>query len=66
MLLVDNFTNKQLWLDIYKKENDGKMEQAYIHFFNTLMEIFQSEDTSYDEAETIEFINILLFSFTFE
>ena len=26
MLLVDNFTNKQLWLELYKKEVTGKMK----------------------------------------
>ena len=49
--MVEKFENKQVWLELYKKEVAGKTKQAHIDFFNTLVEIFENEAASYDKIE---------------
>ena len=43
--LLDQFWNKSIWLELYKKEISGKSKSAYIDFYNTLLEVMEDRDS---------------------
>ena len=46
--LLDQFSNKSIWLELYKKEISGKSKSAHIDFYNTLLEV--TEDRGSDKV----------------
>ena len=52
--LPEQFSNKNMWLDLYKREISGKFKQAHIDFFNTLSEIIEDEQKSVPENDIVE------------
>ena len=42
--VFENFSNKNMWQDFYKKEVAGKTKAVHIDFLNTLLEIIEDEE----------------------
>ena len=43
--LLDQFSNKSIWLELYKKEVSGKSKSAHIDFYNILLEVIEDRDS---------------------
>ena len=43
--LLDQFSNKSIWLELYKKEVLRKSKSAHIDFYNTLLEVIEDRDS---------------------
>ena len=48
--LLDQFSNKSILLELYKKEVSGKSKSAYVDFYNILLEVIKDRDS--DSVET--------------
>ena len=44
LYVFENFSNKNMWKDFYKKEVAGKTKAVHIDFLNTLLEITEDEE----------------------